>query len=276
MRFRARWLVSIAVLCLFAILLILGFWQLARLEWKNKLLAQLEARAELKAVDYISQKNKFGANDAFTRVRLVGKFDFANQQLLLRRHVDGRPGWHVLTPLILNEQAGVLLVNRGWISFEQQDSAVEFEKTNKGEAVVEGLLHMPRRAPRWLMPSDQPEKKLWYREDLQAIAESIASGSANYSSGGAVENTSTKIETRWVVIADKNPDENLQGESPQESQQESPQARQWKKSVRNAHASYAATWFLLSLSLLVIFLIANTEISQQKSDSKSKVLKNKT
>ncbi len=264
LRFRARWFVSLAVLCLFCILLSLGFWQLARLEWKNEILAQIEARAELKAVDYVAQRSNFGEKDAFTRVRLVGKFDFANEQFLLRRHVDGRPGWHVFTPMILTDGAGVVLVNRGWVSFEQRDRETRAEKINQREAVVEGLLHLPSRAPQWLMPDNQPEKNLWYREDLPAMASSIANGSSEYSNGdAATNNESTRIETRWTIIADENP------------WGEFPQGRQWAKSIRNAHASYAATWFLLSLSLLAVFLVANTEILQQKSGSKSKIVKNK-
>ena len=269
-RFRARWLVSIAVLCLFSMLLSLGFWQLARLEWKNNLLAQIEARAELKAVDYLSEKSRFGANDAFTRVRLVGILDFANEQFLLRRHVDGRPGWHVLTPLLLGEGAGVLFVNRGWLSFEQQEMEVGSDKIYQGinerineeeEVALEGLLHFPGKAPRWLMPDDQPEKKLWYREDLPAMASSLANAVPKYSNGVS------KIETRWLVIAAKN--------SEQSNNDELPEGGQWVKSIRNAHASYAATWFLLSLSLLVVFFVANTELSQEKASGKSKVGKSK-
>ena len=262
-RFRARWLVSIAVLSLFSMLLSLGFWQLARLEWKNNLLAQIEARAELKAVDYLGEKSRFSANDAFTRVRLVGKFDFANEQFLLRRHVDGRPGWHVLTPMMLGEGAGVLFVNRGWLSFEQQELEVGSDKIKEGEEVaLEGLLHFPSKAPRWLMPDDQPEKKLWYREDLPAMASSLAKAVPNYSNGVS------KIETRWLVIAEKNSEQN--DGVPEGVPQGVPEGGQWTKSIRNAHASYAATWFLLSLSLLAVFFVANTEFSQEKASGKSK------
>ena len=52
---------------------------------------------------------------AFQKLRTTGRFDSERQILLENIIVNSRVGYYVLTPLRVDENAPLLLVNRGWI-----------------------------------------------------------------------------------------------------------------------------------------------------------------
>ena len=242
-RFCARTFIFASVLLFFLLLLSLGFWQVSRLSWKQDLQELRESRSELPAIDYTSGGIAFVSGDAFTRVRVSGRYDFLSEQFLLRRHVDGRPGWHVITPFILSG-GGAVLVNRGWVDFDHRARDSRPESVEEGDVFIEGLLRFPKLRGGWLLPEDSAAERSWYREDLAAMARAIVA------TGFVDGDVDGDVETGWLIVADTN------------TWGDFPQGRQWSSSLRNAHASYALTWFLLGLCLLGVFFSANTEIEK--------------
>jgi surfeit locus 1 family protein len=76
----------------------------------------------------------------FARVELIGRYDAARQFLLDNRSHAGRPGYEVLTPLLL-EDGRAILVNRGWVPFSgyrDRVPRVRFEAA--GSMTVSGRL----------------------------------------------------------------------------------------------------------------------------------------
>jgi surfeit locus 1 family protein len=97
----------------------LGFWQLDRLSQRRALNASIEAGlsedpAPLKDVlDASPDPDALG----YRRVTATGSYDATGELLLYGRALDGRPGDHVLTPLVLGDGSSVL-VDRGWVPSE--------------------------------------------------------------------------------------------------------------------------------------------------------------
>jgi surfeit locus 1 family protein len=93
-----------------------GYWQLGRADEKRHLMAQAE-RGQQQTVDLNTVDIE--RLQRYQRVTLQGRYN--NQRQILIDNMPsnavatlGRPGYRVLTPLVFNNQA-VVLVDRGWI-----------------------------------------------------------------------------------------------------------------------------------------------------------------
>ncbi len=103
------------------LLLWLGSWQLHRAEEKATLFAQFAAGAD-NAVALESRPAGLDEIPRYSRMTAEGSY-LGKQQFLLDNMVeDGRPGYRVLTPLVLAD-GRVLMVDRGWVPKEFGDEA---------------------------------------------------------------------------------------------------------------------------------------------------------
>ena len=208
-----------------AILLVLGTWQVERLQWKEALIAQREARlAALPASLPAAVEDWRDWN--FRQVTLEGAFRHDLEQLFGVRAVENRAGHHVLTPLIRPDGAAVL-IDRGWVPAERAHPAARRDGQVEGRARVSGIARY-RAADRagWFTPDNQPEARLWYSYDLAAL-------------GAAAELDLLPI----VVEADATPNPGglpLGGRTP--------------TALANNHLSYAITWYGLAVGLLAVYI----------------------
>ena len=113
----------------------LGFWQLRRLDEKRDLNAAVEAAVEspVRPVE-----TALASGEPYRRVVAEGTFDPGHEVLVLRSR-SGVSGYHVLTPLLLDGGAGVL-VDRGWVPPEFDTTPVAGAPPPAGRVRVEGLL----------------------------------------------------------------------------------------------------------------------------------------
>ncbi len=81
----------------------------------------------------------------FQRLKVTGRYDGQHQFLLENIVLNARQGYYVVTPLVLDENEPVLLVNRGWIpDAGNAASRVPIEIEDR-RAVVRGRAgHLPR------------------------------------------------------------------------------------------------------------------------------------
>jgi cytochrome oxidase assembly protein ShyY1 len=128
-----------------ALTLSLGNWQTRRAAQKLAIEAQWDA-AEQAAPRTLSSRELPAADALPMRVRLTGRFDHARSVWLDNRQLDARPGFWVITPLMLDGGA-VVLVNRGWIARDPADRARRPPIGEPaGEVTIDGLAvtHAPR------------------------------------------------------------------------------------------------------------------------------------
>src|ERR1700677_2187286 len=125
----------------------LGAWQLERLAWKEALIAEVSGRVGAPPVDAPPEADwaKLAPGDyEYRHVSLVGTYEFAHQVLVFRaldepRGRFGGPGYLVLTPLRLADGSDVI-VNRGFIPFDQRNSFAETQQQTPGPVIVSGLM----------------------------------------------------------------------------------------------------------------------------------------
>lgn len=135
---------AVAVACV-----LLGRWQLARLEERRDLNAALEARGELPA---LSMAEVIAALDEgtpatqleFRRVIVEGTYRPAEEVLQRNRAHEGQAGFHVVTPLVFDEGRAVM-VRRGWVPAALDDPPVVEALPPEGTVAVTGVLRAPER-----------------------------------------------------------------------------------------------------------------------------------
>jgi surfeit locus 1 family protein len=131
----------LAALASVALALRLGVWQLDRAAQKLALQASLEARAQEPAL--AASALPLSADEVpaqtFRRVSLVGQWAQGHTVFLDNRQMDGKVGFFVVTPLLLEGSSRAVLVQRGWVArhFDQR-TALPPLPTAPGRVEIEG------------------------------------------------------------------------------------------------------------------------------------------
>ena len=166
--FTPRWLAGhVLALTLIALFLSLGAWQLRRLDQRQTYNALLESRLEAQPqpFDLLREEYDLGAPEdvetsaAYRRAQVTGRFDPEREVLLRSRALDGQPGYHVLTPLVLDDNRA-LLVDRGWVPFELDEPPIAQAAPPTGEVSVTGILFPAQEQPVGFGPKDPAEGEL--------------------------------------------------------------------------------------------------------------------
>ncbi|HSB58244.1 MAG TPA: SURF1 family protein [Methyloceanibacter sp.] len=228
----ARGLILLTVLstAALAVLIGLGVWQLQRLQWKEGLIAQIEARVK---ADPVSLKEavaraRAGEDVSYLRVRVEGKFDNAKERYLFAVS-DGTPGWHVITPLETPDGEAVL-VDRGFVPDALRDPAARLQG-EISDAVTVTALARPPEAQGLFVPDNEVERNRWFWRDLKAMIKSMFGDEAKEVAPFFLEAEKSDIPGGW------------------------PRGGETRLELPNNHLQYAITWFLLALCLVVIYVI---------------------
>lgn len=133
---------TLAAVAFCALTVALGNWQLRRAEEREGAQRQLDARAAGPAVALPSRAVD-PAQWAWRRVTARGEYVAARTILLDNRVLDGRTGYHVVTPLRLAGTDVHVLVNRGWTPPGPSRSELPRFPTPGGTLTVEGVVTVP-------------------------------------------------------------------------------------------------------------------------------------
>jgi cytochrome oxidase assembly protein ShyY1 len=141
--FSPRWVALFAFALVVAVVCVrLGIWQLHRLHERRAFNAEVRAglAAAPQSLDAVlAEAGDDPGSVAYRRVQVTGTYDTAHEVLLYGRALDGNPGHHVLTPLLYGDGAAVL-VDRGWVPFEDDTPPVASAAPPSGEVTVTGFL----------------------------------------------------------------------------------------------------------------------------------------
>ena len=238
---------TLVMLGMLAVLLALGCWQVERLHWKDQLIQTITTRTKELPQNVRSLSPLYwhanGRPDTASRIAVddlnyrpaaaIGQFLYGAEMFLTATSITGEGGYHVLTPMQL-EDGRWLLVDRGWIPYSRRpDSSLAGPAKDHGAAgfarptgvvQVAGLLRLPQHS--WLQPTNKPAKDAWYGIDLTAMAQ--AAGIAGF--------------LPFVLDADSDP--NSGG---------FPVGGQTRLDLPNNHLVYSLIWFGLAAALLVIY-----------------------
>ncbi len=211
----------------FLALLALGTWQVERLGWKERLIAERHAAvtappaplpgslAEAKTLEY-------------HHIAATGTFLNDRELFLGATDDDGHPGYHVITPLRLAD-GEVLLVDRGFIPEGRKDPASRAEGELKGQVIVSGLLRLGSDVkPHWFLPDNNVARNYWIWVDIPAMAKAA------------------HVDRVLPFYMDADPTANPGG---------LPIGGQTRLDLPNNHLQYAITWYALAVALAVIYVI---------------------
>ena len=139
------WLLTLAALLAAGLTFSLGQWQLSRAAQKQALQVSIERQSTLPVLDAQGLANeKNWGSILHRRAELQGSWRPEHTVYLDNRPMSGKTGFVVLTPLVLEGSAQVILVQRGWVqrNFTDRTRLPEIA-TSSGPVTVRGRIAPP-------------------------------------------------------------------------------------------------------------------------------------
>ncbi|MEM7241416.1 MAG: SURF1 family protein [Pseudomonadota bacterium] len=219
-----------------AVLLWLGFWQVARLEWKEDILAQLEARLNTKPLplEQVIDPVTSLAERNYTAVR--AEISLTGQEAHVYAPTKSGLGYRVVAPALW--QGRKILIDLGWIP--------EAAKNNDRAALrmrVIGNLLVPDDFNERFTPDPDLEKNIWFARHLPPMAAHFAAEDVLI----VVRSVEGMQNGMWDIYDAVTP----LPVSPQ---------------ISNDHREYAITWFSLAAVWLGMTLFWILRIRRRKNE----------
>ena len=156
------------------VLIGLGVWQMQRLEWKENLIADRMERMNAPAIALRAVPETDWRAFELRAVRARGTYRHDKSLEIASRTNNGRPGVHVITPLVLADGTGTVLVNRGWAPPVHARNPAEFRRPG-GTVALEGFLRAGAKTSAWV-PDNEPANDIWFFADAPAMAKARVLG----------------------------------------------------------------------------------------------------
>jgi surfeit locus 1 family protein len=218
---------SVVALGAFIVLIGLGTWQVERLFWKERLIAERQAAVTAEPVALPTSLEAARSLD-FHRVRTEGRFLNDRELDLGATSDDGHPGYHIITPLQIADGT-VVLINRGFVPEAKRAPESRAAGEPTGETSVTGLLRLPPTGkPHWFIPDNNAARNYWLYVDISAMA--------------AAAHLDHVLP--FYVDADATPNPGglpVGGQTPID--------------LPNNHLQYAITWYALAAALVGIYVV---------------------
>ena len=192
--------------CGFALLIWLGVWQLQRLEWKQAILARIDARIAAAPVPLPAAPDP--ALDEYLAVTATGEIG-TPAILVQASHKRLGPGFRVIAPFNTGDRR--ILVDRGFLP--DADRARPLPAV---AADLTGTLHWPDEVDGFT-PAPDAKTGIWFARDVPALA--------------------TALGTEPVLLVVRRTSEDPPAVTPMPVD---------GAGIPNDHLQYAITWFLLA------------------------------
>ena len=146
--FSRRWMVATLLVFVGGIVCVrLGIWQLDRLEQRRAFNAHVEAMWAAEPITLNGQSADDLTTVEYRAVMVSGTYDFENQVALRNRYFQDVYGYHLLTPLVL-EDGSAVLVDRGWIPADGNDVPGDWRKYDQpGLVTIQGQIRLGQAKP---------------------------------------------------------------------------------------------------------------------------------
>lgn len=231
---------SIALACLLPVLMALGFWQLDRAEQKRQLTLLQEQRQHVEMIKLTADSPDSVDDLLYRSVQLIGKFDNMHHILQDNQISDGKPGYFVFTPLVMQNSENAILVNRGWIPYPSSAEALPNLNLSQGESELMGQVNRFSRPGIVLSGADKPTNS------SPTIVQVINTGELAKKLGYSLFSYQVELDISFA-FGFKRDWRHIQAMPPEK------------------HVAYAVQWFLLALTLIVLFIVYGVN----KDDGKS-------
>jgi surfeit locus 1 family protein len=141
-RFRFA-LITFAAVAMALLTARLGFWQLSRADEKLALQSAIEQQALQPVLQALPDDMQLASTWHHRRIALRGRWSAAHTVYLDNRQMNGRPGFFVVTPLVLADGRAVL-VQRGWLPRNVDErTRIDDAPAPAGDLRLEGRIAPP-------------------------------------------------------------------------------------------------------------------------------------
>lgn len=232
-QFHPKIVPTLVTVLLLPVLISLGFWQLSRAEEKRVRLAKQEQKRHMPPLQITGNTDKQDSIE-FRQLIVRGKYLPRYQILVDNKVHQGQVGYYVVTPLLIEKTASVVLVNRGWIKWTGDRQVLPVVQVPEGNITLHAMAKFETK-----------DVITWFSNKNRL-------------------GTDWPALVRWVDIAELDRDIPynlkpfllLQASEPEEDY-----VRDWKLVVSppEKNISYAVQWFSLAATLLLIFVFVNTK-----------------
>ncbi len=203
-----------------AILLWLGTWQLQRLQWKEAILADIQARITASPVAIPARPDP----EADRYLPVAAEGTIGDREILVQSSLKGvGPGFRVIAPF--DTGARRILIDRGFLRAGDRSAP-----RNGGPASLTGNLYWPDELDGFT-PEPDREEGLWFARDLPSLAD--------------------ELNAEPVLMVVRSADPPAAGAVPLPVS---------SAGLPNDHLQYAVTWFLLAVVWLgmSLYLLVRT------------------
>ena len=142
------WKTTLLVIAAVIVMIRLGLWQLDRLDQRRAFNARVEEQLAQSALE-ISEENLRADlyNMEYREAIVLGEYDHDRQVVLRNQDWQGRLGVHLLTPLIIQGSDRAIMVNRGWIPYEDFEAGKLSQFDENGLVEVNGVIRRSQTKP---------------------------------------------------------------------------------------------------------------------------------
>ena len=219
-------------LCLFPLMIALGFWQLDRADEKQHILNQYNANQQASPAGVEGLQSR--TNLQYRSAWLEGELDAKRRIILDNRVANGKPGYEILEALNVAGMGQMILVNRGWVPASLDRNILPQIEAVEGQVKFRGVLYQSLGGYRLddgiSQVAEWPARVGWITAERaeELFAESFFPYQLRLD-----QDSPGALQTGWPTV-----------------------------SVQPAkHTGYAVQWFAMALVLLVMTVIANSNLA---------------
>ncbi len=224
-------------ICVLALLIFLGVWQLGRADEKKVFLAEQKVSEKKEKTKFASLIEMDLERIRYRKTELTGTYDSDHQYLIDNQILNGQVGYLVITPFKIAGMDKSILVNRGWVAlnkYEGRDSLPNL-KINKLTTAITGRINNFPSVGIRLEGAEIPTKG--WPSIVQVVDISVLSNYSSYSFFPFQIELDAAMEDGYL--------------------------REWKKikiMQPEKHIAYAVQWFGLAITLVILFFWINKEV----------------
>ena len=190
-----------------AVLVSLGVWQVQRLQWKEAVLADIDARIEAAPTSLPAIPDQ--VSDRYLPVSVEGTFSNGVVRVLVSQKGVGA-GYRLISPF--ETEGRRLLVDRGFLAVANETPA-----SPVGVVTVTGNLHWPNEVDRFT-PDADVAANIWFAREVPLLADALGT------------------EPLMIVLRERSFDDPQVTPLPVDT-----------SGIPNDHLEYAVTWFGLAV-----------------------------
>lgn len=177
---RRWWKTTILVIIAIGVMIRLGIWQLDRLEQRRSFNVRVQAQLDRPRLELAAQAlgTDLEAME-YREVHVIGEYDHSYEVALRNQVHDSQFGVHLITPLRIAGSDQAVLVDRGWIPYDDYESGKWDRFAEPGQVEVHGMLRVSQARPTIGFRSDptpvpgEGPLKTWNMLNVSRIGEQV-------------------------------------------------------------------------------------------------------